>query len=135
MHSWKTVLFGPNSLIGYIKHKNWLWDRIRKSYRQLQIHQRELEEFLKKPVNQYTSQRADYLFDMILYRWVAISLPKRAFEFTLHKYRLTAPSNLELALYREYLLLANMIKASCKENLAKAGFTYPKSKLVNANFI
>ena len=135
MHSWKAMLFGPHSLIGYIKYKNWLWGRIRASYQQLQIHHKDLDEFLKKPVNQYTSQRADHLFGKIIHHWIVIRLSEFDFEFKFHKYRLTAPSDLELALYREYLLLGRMIKESCIARLAKADLIHPKFKLLNTHFV
>lgn len=135
MYSLKHAIFGPNSLIEYIKYKNWVWVRVRKSYRLLQFTQRELEKFLREPVNRYTSQRAEQFFRDIIRHWTTIDVAKRAFKSTLHRYRLTAPSDLEMALYGEYLLLGDMIRESCIANLAKAGFIYPKSKRVDDNFV
>ena len=128
MHSVRAMLFGPNSLIEYIKYKNSIWVRIRESYRQLQLHQRKLETFLKEPKNPSTARRADDIFQMIVCHWAVIIVAKRAFEGALHKYKLTAPSDLEMALYREYLLFGEWIKESCKASLAKAGFVYPKTQ-------
>jgi hypothetical protein len=135
MHSWRSVLFGPDSLIEYIKYKNWVWDMVRKSYKALQFTQRKLERFFKEPVNEYTSQRADELFRIIICHWATIEVSKRAFELTLHRYRLTAPCDIEMAIFEEYSLLGNWIKMSCIASLAKAGFIYPKSKRVSASFI
>ena len=100
--------------------------RIRKSYRQLQLHQKKLEIFLKEPVDSSTPRKADNLFRVIILHWVTISVAKRDFEITFHKYKLTTPSGLEMALYLEYSLFGDWIKEFCKASLAKAGFIYPK---------
>ena len=128
------MLDGEESLSAYIRYKNSLWAAVRKSYRQLQLHQIELEEFLSKPVNPSMSQKADDIFRTIVYHWSAIDTVKCVFEGTLLKYKRTTPSDLEMALYREYSLHGNRIKESCKANLAKAGFTYPISQRMNTDF-
>lgn len=127
MHSMSTILFGPHSLIEYIKYKNWLWVEIRKSYRLLQLYQRELEKFLGESANSsFTSRSVDDLFRGIVCHWATIKVAKRDFEKTLHKYKCTIPSDLEMALYREYLLFGNRIMDSCEASLAKAGIDSQK---------
>jgi hypothetical protein len=118
------MLFGPHSLINYVKYKNSLWGKVRKSYRQLQLYQRDLETFLKEPANPSTPRRAKDLFMAIRFQWATLDVAEHRFEETLCKYKLTTPTDLELALYREYLLLGSKIMESCAASLAEAGFVY-----------
>ena len=126
MHSTSNRLFGKDSLIGHVMYNNSLWTGVRKSYRQMQLHQRELEEFLKKPVDSFTIRKADDIFLNIRFHWATIKVAKRDFEKTLHKYKCTIPSDLEMALYRQYLLFGNRILESCIASLTKAGIYHPK---------
>ena len=118
------MLFGPDSLVKYIKFKNSLWFRIRESYRELQLHQKALEKFLMEPVNPFRPQKAERFFMAIISHWVVIAYAKRDFEGTFHRYKLTTPSDLEMALYRQYLLFGKAIMDSCTAGFAKAGFTH-----------
>ena len=61
---------------------------------------------------------------IIVSHWVMIAVSKRNFEKTFHKYKLTTPSALEMALYRQYLLFGKVIMDSCTAGFAKAGFPH-----------
>ena len=124
-------LFGPDSLITYIKFKNYTWVRIRESYRQLQLHQRALKEFLREPVNPFTPRKAANFFMVIVSHWGIIADSRKEFEGTFHRYKLTTPSDLEMALYRQYLLFGKVIMDSCTANFAKAGFPHLRPREVS----
>lgn len=133
MHTMRTMLFGPHSLIEYIKFKNSLWVSIRRSYRQLQLYQTLLENFLKEPASSSTFKRAANLFRDIACHWGIIKAAKREFEETLHEYRLTIPSDLEMALYQEYWLFGNKIMDSCIASFNKAGINCRKFYHIDIN--
>ena len=118
------MLFGPHSLIEYIKYKNSLWGRIRESYQQLQFLHKELEKFFREPVGQSTPQMAEGFFMIIISHWAVIAVAKRNFDVTFRKYKLTTPTELEMALYREYLLFGKRIMDSCTAGFVKAGFPH-----------
>ena len=129
MHSIKVKLFGEDRLTKHVRYKGWLWDAIRKSYRQLQLRQKELEGVLREPMNSSAPLIADELFMSIASHWSLIAFAKYDFEGMFHKYELTVPSDLEMALYQEYLLFGYRIKESCKASLVKAGLRRPETTI------
>ena len=129
------MLFGSHFLIDYVKHKNWLWTKIRRSYRQLQLHQKELGEFLREPVNPSTPGRAAQFSAEICFQWGIILAAKFTFETAFCAHKLVTLSDLELILYREYLLFGSRIMESCMTNLARAGFINQEPQRIVTNFI
>ena len=93
------MLFGPDSLVKYIKFKNSLWFRIRESYRELQLHQkstRKISHGTRESV--YASKSGKILYGDYFPR-VVIAYAKRDFEGTFHRYKLTTlPISKELTL-------------------------------------